>query len=114
MAKQSRPSPWRLKARFGWGNLFLVSNQRETYEPLYRSCYESFPTDPEASYCHWKVTWVAYLHRRKDAADLLREQVVRYPAAATVSGALYFLGRLAEGAKDFRSARGYYDKVRVR
>ena len=111
MAKQYPSSPWRLKAMLAVANRFLVSNQPDDYEPLYRACYESFPADPEASYCHWKVTWVAYLHRRKDAADLLREQVARYPAATTVSGALYFLGRLAEGAKDFRVARGYYDKV---
>src|SRR5262249_14895487 len=81
---------------------------------LYRACYESFPSDPEAPYCHWKVTWIAYLHRRKDAADLLREQVTRYPSSTSVSGALYFLGRLAESAKDFRAARGYYDKIAER
>jgi soluble lytic murein transglycosylase len=111
LAKQYPSSPWRLKAMLAVANRFLVSNQPDAYEPLYRACYESFPSDPEASYCHWKVTWVAYLHRRQDAADLLREQVLRYPASTTVSGALYFLGRLAEGAKDFRVARGYYDKV---
>jgi soluble lytic murein transglycosylase len=107
-------SPWRLKALMAAGNRFLVTNQPDSYEPLYRACYESFPTDPEASYCHWKVTWVAYLHRRKDAVDLLREQAAVYPASTTVSGALYFLGRLAEGAKDYRSARGYYDKIAER
>ena len=114
MARQYPSSPWRLKAILAVANRFLVTNQSESYEPLYRACYESFPSDPEASYCHWKVTWVSYLHRRKDAGDLLREHVLNYPASTTVSAALYFLGRLAENAKDFRGARGYYDKLTER
>jgi Soluble lytic murein transglycosylase and related regulatory proteins (some contain LysM/invasin domains) len=114
MEKQYPGSPWRLKALLSAGNRFLLSNQPESYEPLYRACYESFPTGAEASYCHWKVTWSAYLQRRKDAAALLREQVVRYPSSTNTSGALYFLGRLSESAKDFRAARGYYDKITER
>ena len=104
-------SPWRLKALLSAGNHFLVVNQADSYVPLYRACYESFPEAAEASYCHWKVAWDSYLHSRADAAELLREQVVRFPAAANTSGALYFLGRLAEADKDLRSARGYYDLV---
>jgi soluble lytic murein transglycosylase len=114
MAKQYPGSPWRLKALLSTGNRFLLSNQPESYEPLYRACYESFPSDPEASYCHWKVTWISYLQRRKDAADLLREQLLRYPASTNSSAALYYLGRLAETAKDFRLARGYFDKITER
>jgi soluble lytic murein transglycosylase len=104
-------SPWRLKALLSAGNRFLVANQAESYNPLYRACYESFPNDVEAPYCHWKVTWNSYLHRRADAAGLLREQVVRYPASMNASSALYFLGRIAESAKELRTARGYYDFV---
>ena len=114
LAKQYPNSPWRLKALLSAGNRFLLSNQPESYEPIYRACYESFPSDPEASYCHWKVTWISYLHRRKDAAELLREQLLRYPASTNSSAALYYLGRLAEGAKDFRLARGYFDKITER
>jgi soluble lytic murein transglycosylase len=114
MAKQYPTSPWRLKALLSAGNRFLLSNQPESYEPLYRACYESFPSDPEASYCHWKVAWTSYLHRRKDAAELLREQLLRYPASTNSSGALYYLARLAESAKDFRTARGYYDQIAER
>src|ERR1700694_5338351 len=51
MAKQYPSSPWRLKALLSAGNRFLLSNQPDSYEPLYRACYESFPSDPEASYC---------------------------------------------------------------
>ena len=111
MAQKSPSSPWRLKALLSAGNRFLLTNSSQSYEPLYRACYESFPNDTDAAYCHWKVTWSAYLHRRGDAADLLREQIVRYPASTNSSAALYFLGRLAESAKDFRGARAYYDLI---
>lgn len=111
LAQAAPNSPWRLKALLSAGNRFLVDNQPESYEPLYRACYVSFPSDAEASYCHWKVTWNAYLHRRSDAADLLREQVMLYPTFSNATGAMYFLGRLAEGAKDFRAARAYYDLI---
>ena len=110
MGKKYPSSPWRLKAILSAANRFLVTNQPEYYEPLYKASYESFPSDPEASYYHWKVTWVAYLHRRKDAAEILREQAVRYPGSTNASGALYYLGRLAEGANDFRAARAYYER----
>lgn len=114
MARQYPASPWRLKALLSAGNRFLLANQPESYEPLYRACYEYFPAAAEAPYCHWKVTWQAYLRRRSDAGLLLREQVVRYPASVNTSSALYFLGRLAEAAKDFRSARVYYDRIAER
>jgi soluble lytic murein transglycosylase len=114
MAKEYPSSPWRLKAMLAAANRFLLANQSESYEPLYRACYESFPLEPEAGYWHWKATWVAYLHRRKDAAEMLREQVARYPGSTNTSSALYYLGRQAEGAKDYPAARAYYDKIAER
>ena len=111
LGKQYPQSPWRLKAMLSAANRFLLANQPEFYEPLYRASYESFPADLDAGYWHWKATWVAYLHRRKDAAEMLREQVARYPGSKNVGSALYFLGRLAEAAKDFRAARAYYECI---
>src|SRR5260370_18899461 len=104
MGKQSPSTLCRLKELLSAGNGFLLSNQPESYEPLYRACYESFPSAPEASYCHWKVTWISYLQRRKDAANLLREQLLRFPGSTNSSRALYYLGRLPEGAKGLRLA----------
>jgi soluble lytic murein transglycosylase len=114
LAKRYPDSPWCLKALLASANRYLLANAHESYEPLYRACYESFPASPEAAGCHWRVTWSAYLWRRKDAVELLREQVLRYPADPSVSSALYYLGRLAEGAKDYRAARAYYDKLAER
>jgi soluble lytic murein transglycosylase len=104
-------SKWRLEALIAAGNHYLIENQMEGYEPLYRACYESFPAEPEAANCHWKMVWGHYLRRREDAADLLRAHLRMFPAAQSASGALYFLGRLAEAANDIGSARGYYDEI---
>jgi len=94
---------------------FLVENQILVYEPIYRACYESFPKDPQAAGCHWKVTWGHYIRRLPDAADLLRAHLRMFPGAENSAGALYFLGRLAEDAHDpshdITAARAYYEEI---
>ncbi len=60
---------------------------------------------------HWKVAFRAYFERRGDAEDLLREQLRNYPGSGSAAAALYFLGRLAEEAKDFGAARLYFERV---
>ena len=111
LTKDYRQSPWRLKALVSAGNHYLLQNRADMFEPLYQAVYEDFPDDPMAPYCHWKVTWSAYVHRRQDAADLLRQQLSRYPADPRVGAALYFLGRLSEASGDFAAARAYYARI---
>jgi hypothetical protein len=57
LARMHPDSPWRLEALLAMGNSYLVENQVDAYEPLYRACYESFPKEARAAGCHWKVTW---------------------------------------------------------
>jgi soluble lytic murein transglycosylase len=104
-------SSWRLQALVSDANTHLMRNEIEAYEPPYRACYESFPHDPQAANCHWKVAWEHYLRRRADAGELLRAHLRLFPASETAAAALYFLGRLAEGAHDAASARAYYDEI---
>jgi soluble lytic murein transglycosylase len=111
LARLHPDSPWRLEALLAMGNSFLVENQVDAYEPLYRACYESFPKEARAAGCHWKVTWAHYLRRKDDARDLLREHVRLFPNSDESSAALYFLGRLAEGADDPSAARAYYSEI---
>ena len=104
-------SKWRLHALVADANSHLIENELDTYEPLYRSCYESFPKDPQAAACHWKVVWGHYLRRRPDAAELLKAHLRMFPASEDSDAALYFLGRIAEAADDAAAARAYYDEV---
>jgi len=104
-------SPWRLKALVSAANRYLIENQPDIYEPLYRACFESFPSDPQAEYCHWKVAWSTYLRRRSEAPAVLREHLKSYPGSAKGSTALYFLGRLAEAGQDRSAAKAYYAEL---
>jgi soluble lytic murein transglycosylase len=111
LSKHYAESPWRFKALLSAANRFLVTNQHEKYAPLYKAAYESYPNQPLAASCHWKFAWDAYIHRTHEAGELLREHLARYPAHPSASGALYFLGRLAESDKDYDAARTYYTRL---
>ena len=106
-----KDSTWRLKALVTAGNRYVVTNEKEKYTPLFKAASDSFPTDASVAVCHWKITWDSYLADRPDAADLMKEQVERYPGDTRASTALYFLGRLAEKAGDYAEARAYYEKL---
>src|SRR5579863_1716108 len=111
LARLHPHSPWRMEALQVVGNSYLLENQMDAYEPLYRACAESFREDARAAGCHWKVVWGHYLRRRADAADLLRAHLRLFPASENAPAALYFLGRLAEASKDWPSARVYYSEI---
>ena len=114
LARLHPQSPWRLKALVSAGNRYLVANRPELYEPLYRACYESFPADPQAANCHWKVTWTQYLQRLPGAGDVLRDHLVKFPGSENASAALYFLGRLAETDGKLQEAKAYYSDAVAR
>jgi soluble lytic murein transglycosylase len=104
-------SQWRLSALTWAGNYYLLQNDRASYLPLYRACYEAFPGDPSAAYCHWKVAWTAYLERRAEAGQLLGDHLKLFPQSDKCPATLYFLGRLAEASSDRASARASYRKI---
>jgi soluble lytic murein transglycosylase len=111
LAQTYPASRWRLESLWALANLNLVDNQIANYEPLYRACYESFPSDPRAAECHWKVTWAHYMRRSGDAADYLRAHLRTFPGSDNAPAALYFLARLSESANDATAARVYYNEI---
>jgi soluble lytic murein transglycosylase len=109
---QSYPqSHWRMEALISASNYYAAHDQPETAQPLYRTCAESFASDPQSAACHWKITWFAYLRDPAPAEAMLREHLARYPASDQVSPALYYLGRIAESKSDWAAARAYYDTI---
>ena len=104
-------SKWRLESLIASANHSLIENQMQAYEPIYRACYESFPKEPQAAGCHWKVTWGHYMRRQADAPEMLRAHLRMFPGSEYAPGALYFLGRLAEGGHEAGAARAYYDEI---
>jgi soluble lytic murein transglycosylase len=107
-------SEWRLSALIWAGNYYLLRNEPASYVPLYRACYEGFPADPRASYCHWKVAWDAYLQRRAEAGELLRDHLKRFPQSEKRAAALYFLGRLSEASDGLNAAQPVYAEIVAR
>lgn len=100
-------SPWTVDALIAAANRHLTDNDVAKYEPLYQACYEKNPSDPDSNLCHWKVTWVHYMRRDADAANMLKDHLRYYPASEQSPAALYFLGRLAQQSGDTRAARTY-------
>jgi len=111
LASQYPKSAWRLKAMMAAASRSWVQNQPQSYLPLYQAAYQNFPDDPQAAHWHFRVAFRAYFERRDDAAILLREHLRNYPGSGSAAAALYFLGRLAEEAKDFGAARLYFERV---
>ncbi len=104
-------SDWRLEALVSAGNLFLLVNDHDRYNPLYQSCADHFPGHQDAAYCDWKVAWSYYVRRLPDAADRLQSHLGKHPGSDKAPAALYFLGRLAEDAEDRPAALTYYREL---
>ena len=104
-------SPWRLAALTWAGNYYVLRNDPASYVPLFRTCYEAFPKDPSAAYCHWKVAFNAYLGRQPDAGQLLNDHVRLFPQSDKCPAALYFLGRLAQVSSHLADARASYRRI---
>ncbi|MFN7923584.1 MAG: transglycosylase SLT domain-containing protein [Bryobacteraceae bacterium] len=114
LGRQHPNSNFRAEALHGAAYRFLVANEAQSYEPLYRSCYADVPASPLAGECHWKVTWSHYLHRLPDAEQLLREQVEKFPRSEDAAAALYFMGRVADRKEKPDEARAYFEAVTSR
>jgi soluble lytic murein transglycosylase len=104
-------SRWRLQALIAVGSYYGLRNEPAQYEPVYRACYESFPSDPQAAGCYWRVTWAEYLRDPASAASGFENYLKKYPDSENATGALYFLGRIAEGRGDRAAARGYFEEL---
>jgi soluble lytic murein transglycosylase len=111
LAQSFPQSHWRLAALIAVSNYYIAHDQPDAAQPLYRTCFETFPQDPQSATCHWKVAWWSYLHDPTQAESLLREHLIRYPASDQTSPALYYLGRMAESKSDWASARAFYDAL---
>ncbi|MBI3666201.1 MAG: transglycosylase SLT domain-containing protein [Acidobacteria bacterium] len=109
LGKQHPNSPWREEALFNAGNYYVLENDAEHYVPYYRAVLENFPTGHNAPAAHWKIAWHAYVARRPDAEQLLKDHIRLFPASAQLTAALYWLGRRTEAEGNPRVARAYYN-----
>ncbi len=108
LAEKYPSSPWFEEALLSAGNSFLIENDTERYVRFYRQLLEAFPGGRYAAAVHWKIAWRAYLDRSPEAARLLEDHLRKFPASPQSTAALYWLGRLAEVARDTPRARALY------
>ncbi len=111
LGKKHPASPWYEEALFAAGNHYLLRNEPGKYREYYGRLVRAFPQGKHAAAAHWKIAWRACLDDDPRRRQLLEEHVDRYPAAATVAGAMYWLGRIAERKGEAGYARGLYDLI---
>jgi soluble lytic murein transglycosylase len=109
LARAHPHSEWRLTALIALADVFLIRNEPENYEPLYTACFQAFPKDPRAAYCHWKIAWLNYLRNRESSARWFEEHIEKYPESEKTAAALYFLGRIHESKREPQISRALYE-----
>jgi soluble lytic murein transglycosylase len=79
----------------------------------YVALVEHFPNSTYAPSAHWHAAWLSYrLRRNPDAARLMDQQIMNYPAGVEIPGALYWRGRLYEDVEhDLSQALNYYNAL---
>jgi soluble lytic murein transglycosylase len=113
--EQQHPSSlWRLDALIFVADQARLDHEVETYLPLYRACAATFPKNPRAAWCDWRVAFENYRKDADEAYDLLRSHIQQYPGSEDVNNGIYFLGRLTERKKDVASSRACYEEVTKR
>ena len=102
-------SEWRLQALVAAGNEYFLLNQPQNFEPLFQACHESFQQFSQASYCHWRLAFSAYLQDRAGFAEILKTHCGNTPIP-TVSAARC-TSCVAERSSNWADARGWYDQI---
>jgi len=106
-------SRWLEEALYSGGNMYLIRQEGEKAIEEYTALVQHFPGSIYAPNAHWHAAWLNYrLRRYPDAARLMDEQIMNYPAGNQVPGALYWRGRLYEDVEhNFSQALNYYNKL---
>jgi soluble lytic murein transglycosylase len=106
-------SRWLEEALYSGGNMYLIRQDDAKATDQYLALVEHFPNSIYAPNSHWRAAWLCYRQRRyPDAARLMDEQIVTYPASTQIPGALYWRARLYEDVEhDFGQALNYYNKL---
>jgi soluble lytic murein transglycosylase len=111
LAKKYPQSPFRLDLLLTAANLALFDNDKARYTQLFSACAASYPRDPDAEWCHWRLVFEHYRSGASGVVDELKSFVTRFPSSSDANAALYFIARSAEAHDSFTEARAYYDAI---
>lgn len=106
-------SRWLEEALYSGGNMYLIRQNDAKAIEAYVALVQHFPSSTYAPSAHWHAAWLSYrLRRYPDAARLMDEQILSYPAGTEIPGALYWRGRLYEDVEhDLSQALNYYNTL---
>jgi soluble lytic murein transglycosylase len=109
-------SRWLEEALYSGGNMYLIHQDDAKAIEEYTALVQHFPNSTYAPSSHWHAAWLNYrLRQYPEAARLMDEQIMNYPAGAQVPGALYWRGRLYEDIEhNFSQALNYYSALNER
>jgi soluble lytic murein transglycosylase len=111
LAKKYPQSPYRLDLLMTAANLALFENDKPRYMKLFSSCAASYPSDPEAEWCHWRIAFEHYRQGAPGIVDEFKSFITRFPSSSDANAALYFIARSAEARDDYTEARAYDDAI---
>ena len=103
-------SRWLEEALYSGGNMYLIKRDQVRAAQEYAELVEHFPHSVYAPSAHWHAAWLNYRMRQyPEAARLMDEQIMNYPAGVEIPGALYWRGRLYEDVEhNLGQAINYY------
>jgi soluble lytic murein transglycosylase len=110
MEQKYPQSRWLEEALYSGGNMWLLKLQDDKAVAQYEELTKRFPRSVYAPSAHWHAAWLSYRMRHyPDAARLMDEQIMNYPAGTEIPGALYWRARLYEDVEhNFGQALNYY------
>jgi soluble lytic murein transglycosylase len=111
MIPKDKSSRWRVEALVAMGNQALIDGDAGKQEKFYRACADSTSDSSYVPYCRWKLAFSAYRNRKANAFEDFLALVERHPSSTQASAALYFMGRLAESAKNPVTAKSFYLRI---
>jgi len=113
LEKEYPQSRWLEEALYSGGNMYLIKQNQIKATADYLALVQRFPRSTYAPNAHWHAAWLSYRQRNyPEAARLMDEQIVNYPAGSEIPGALYWRGRLYEDIEhDFSQSLNYYKSL---
>ena len=110
MVQRFPHSRWLEEALYSGGNMYLLKHDAAQTTYHYQLLVKLFPESTYAPSAHWRAAWMNYRLRHYDvAAQLMDEQIERYPAGIEAPSALYWRARIFEDEeKNLPQAVNYY------
>ncbi len=109
LVEQYPASPWAEDALNNLASHYIIANDDETADEVFRESLTRYPAGRFAARAGWKVGWWAFKHGRYDEAARAFEQTASaFPRGDYRPGCLYWSGKARERSNDIAAALDRY------